>query len=1765
MDITSQTDYLEYFLRSHKDCHNSYLKLQNLATEKDSVILLTKFNKIIPENTDTKQIMKALYYIIEYISSFQEREVKFATSDIEKCFVSILHSLFNSHKIDSSSIEIFLATIKQIHKFIDFHTKSAVDISNSIFSLCEHIFTLLWRHINKLKICPVRIAEARIRALNFFIFPPKYSNFRYFVIHMNTLYKSHLEQNISVTDSNRITSILVTQSLKWLKITQFNSETMKYIIQSKNSFFSLIIVLISIAFPSKEAPISGITILKYFLQELSSNIKNSPPLLTIGIALSLLKIFTSNDSEFPVGMLEKLHTLLSSVSDKDVSDYYPNFFQIIPILLKEIGSLIDKQSKTEKILCYKCVLRIIHIFSREFVFKYENFCQIFPDEIEFFISVPLNIMRTAYQHFSKIEFCSKEDIHGWVLAFLSFYEILTKVRLKEVKFKTQSFDIYITASLVRIHHIALLANKHDNQDGALEFLIKAIEMTLLVLPPTKFEEISEVMYLFELLTNFLLNFSGQIIHDFTDRVKYLIGIFSLEFYLSINERNSKLFGNWIKIFFIHHQYFEVTLFQILTSKYNLNSEQKGKIIDREIQFLFSLSTPLNTKLLDLVLNKYSTEMETFENSISSNPVGPLLKISYLYDCGEWDLALEQISEILKNIRRIFDTKFTLESVQTYTLANFWYALLTYQIANNKELELAPNYPQISAESDSVQIPNIPNGFLVTMEYIYLLLRYFNLEISDSFIKELEFVLKNLLFIFNLFSNQFYLILTFICSSIYLSEFCEDNFDFAIQTLNEFSEFLIENGYQNTFLSLQRIYELSHDNLKTSDFGDNENILKYSKNQILSLFLSGSTIWDKNNIKTDFITKSNSLNTLIESEFEYFALRSSNTFPTNQILIYTHTHFVTLCNTFRRFAANVLTEAKSEKKHFSDKRIPFLIIPSFLQRIFKISQILIQSGKTQDATSYIDLGYQISGKLNLFEWRLQFLTLGIQLDIIREKSDKVNEYLGFLTTMRSFITENNRASPSENFDGFSHLLKLKKLKSNRSEFKDFCCTTRKFSVISNDLILQNFNEILDLTSQEKIEQNSQSLTKTDFKNFQENIQEILTNLFHYFHKLSKNKISNPILKITPFPPNEHFIYTKISQIQSFTNLIRDSKNSKTTNSIFRTATRLINGMQFDGNTNIFMKQPHFCQSLSEFYLQAGKSFSKDLNEICENSKCCLFSGNSENSLIKSELQEIYTNCLQSTIPYGSVLALKYSLLSLGQLFSDSNPTLSSAYFNASFGISLRHLLLNKTTKNSFTESNCFDLFCFDSLTHNPKNSIETNFLSSLSNLQDDWTILTISWPQKGDKLFISRLRNSRPPLLFRIPIVKLIAAKFDLKNNRQKQTELTSHEDILTNIFDVLHEANKPENIVNKSKWWNSRTKANTALSETLSQIESDWFSEWKGLFLGRNNLAPEILTESTNELFEFISELVEIPQNQREYFLELFDLILESFPLLKITQIEQIIIQILPNLEQNYVQIIRKKIAMKSEELYEKFADILDKFECTPLSVERGHIFLILDPNLHRIPWENLPILSTQSVSRIPSLHFLFMLTQKYNPQSNIDLTNGFYVLNPQGDLLRCENDFQKFFNSLKWDGVTGQPPEGLIDSVSKHDLYVYCGHGSGSEYINKDKLLNTKGKAFSLLMGCSTSRLSIEGPFEYPNMLLMLLLAGFPTIIGTLWFVTDSEINLFTMKLIQEIVKKNDLRFTRGPEKRNTLSLAFKQARLSCKLRYITGAAPIIYGLPLY
>ena len=59
----------------------------------------------------------------------------------------------------------------------------------------------------------------------------------------------------------------------------------------------------------------------------------------------------------------------------------------------------------------------------------------------------------------------------------------------------------------------------------------------------------------------------------------------------------------------------------------------------------------------------------------------------------------------------------------------------------------------------------------------------------------------------------------------------------------------------------------------------------------------------------------------------------------------------------------------------------------------------------------------------------------------------------------------------------------------------------------------------------------------------------------------------------------------------------------------------------------------------------------------------------------------------------------------------------------------------------------------------------------------------------------------------------------------------------------------------------------------------------------------------------------------------------------------------------------------------------------------------------------------------------------------------------------------------------------------------------------------------------------------------------------GNLWDITDREIDRFTRALLEIWVQA-------APGSK--LYKALQQARQACRLRYLTGSAPVIYGLPL-
>ena len=76
------------------------------------------------------------------------------------------------------------------------------------------------------------------------------------------------------------------------------------------------------------------------------------------------------------------------------------------------------------------------------------------------------------------------------------------------------------------------------------------------------------------------------------------------------------------------------------------------------------------------------------------------------------------------------------------------------------------------------------------------------------------------------------------------------------------------------------------------------------------------------------------------------------------------------------------------------------------------------------------------------------------------------------------------------------------------------------------------------------------------------------------------------------------------------------------------------------------------------------------------------------------------------------------------------------------------------------------------------------------------------------------------------------------------------------------------------------------------------------------------------------------------------------------------------------------------------------------------------------------------------------------------------------------------------------------------------------------------------------------------------------PTLVANLWDVTDKDID----KVCQSVFDKLSLNgknisgeSTRSGREALSLVTAVAQSRDCCKLKYLTGAAPVVYGIPFY
>ncbi|KAJ2921923.1 hypothetical protein H1R20_g15170, partial [Candolleomyces eurysporus] len=158
----------------------------------------------------------------------------------------------------------------------------------------------------------------------------------------------------------------------------------------------------------------------------------------------------------------------------------------------------------------------------------------------------------------------------------------------------------------------------------------------------------------------------------------------------------------------------------------------------------------------------------------------------------------------------------------------------------------------------------------------------------------------------------------------------------------------------------------------------------------------------------------------------------------------------------------------------------------------------------------------------------------------------------------------------------------------------------------------------------------------------------------------------------------------------------------------------------------------------------------------------------------------------------------------------------------------------------------------------------------------------------------------------------------------------------------------------------------------------------------------------------------------------------------------------------------------------------------------------------------------------------------------------------------------------LGWDGVAGKPvtEQQFSQALKERDLVVYFGHGGGEQYIRSNRIKGLPTCAATMLWGCSSGNLKDMGDFDRTGTPYNYMLGGCPTLIANLWDVTDRDIDKFSMSVFDKIGLNGSL-VNRSTANKGSTSVsilaAVARSRDVCKLKYLTGAAPVVYGIPFH
>ncbi|KIW56208.1 hypothetical protein PV05_04886 [Exophiala xenobiotica] len=496
---------------------------------------------------------------------------------------------------------------------------------------------------------------------------------------------------------------------------------------------------------------------------------------------------------------------------------------------------------------------------------------------------------------------------------------------------------------------------------------------------------------------------------------------------------------------------------------------------------------------------------------------------------------------------------------------------------------------------------------------------------------------------------------------------------------------------------------------------------------------------------------------------------------------------------------------------------------------------------------------------------------------------------------------------------------------------------------------------------------------------------------------------------------------------------------------------------------------------------------------------------------------------------------------------------------------------------------------------------------MSLLPASWTIVSLGLSEDRTELLVSRIYADRSPFMLRIPLTRP-----DMSDGDNEALDFDSAkaemQQIISKANSSAHDprGSSPDKAMRKA-WYAERQELDRQLATLLDNIENVWFGGFRGL-LSASDVGEKMLCKFSQSFSQTLSRHLpsrQKPPKQAKARVVLHSHVLELFVTLgnpreadledSITDLLYFVVDIL--------QFNGEKNAYDEIDFDAMLVEVLDALhgyhdEKAERAEQPRHTIMVLDKALQLFPWESMSCLKNYAVSRMPSLGTIWEQLRKMHATENeldgycIPSSDGAYILNPSSDLLSTQNTFGKIFvDQLKgFEAIVDRPPkESEFETILRDKpLLLYFGHGGGAQYIRGRTIRKLDKCAVTMLMGCSSAKMTECGVYEPYGMPWNYINGGSPAVVGTLWDVTDRDIDRFALEVMADwgLIEADgvpdskpksgkkkadkDSRPQKGrciTQQRGQVSLdqAVAHAREACLLKYLNGAAPVMYGVPVF